>query len=161
MHHETKYLIYVLIIFGISSIIVQAFLVPFIEIAGWRPDFVLIIVLLISKRFGTVSGSTSGFILGILQDSLTALPVGITAFPKVIVGYALGKFKVMRLEGAMYYLWFIIMIFLHECIFYAFLQFKIDVAFTQLLYSRVFPNTIYSSIMLFLVSIFTQKFFRE
>jgi len=161
MHHETRYLIYILIIFGISSIILQSFVVPLIEISGWRPDFVLIIVLLISKRFGTVSGSTSGFILGILQDSLTALPVGITAFPKVIVGYALGKFKVMRLEGAMYYLWFIIMIFLHEFIFYGLIQFKMDIDFSQLLYTRVFPNTVYSSIMLFLVNLFTHKFFRE
>ncbi len=161
MHHENRYLIFIILIFGTAAIIIQSVLVPLIEVAGWRPDFVLIVVLLISKRFGTVSGSSSGFLLGILQDALTALPVGITAFPKSITGYALGKFKTMRLEGMMYYLWFVIMIFLHELIFYGLLQFKTDTSFTQLIYTRVFPNTVYTSVMLVLVNLFTHKYFRE
>jgi rod shape-determining protein MreD len=161
MHYETRYLIFILLVFGTIAIIIQSLLVPLIEVAGWRPDFVLIIVLLISKRFGTVAGSTSGFFLGLLQDALTALPVGITAFPKAIVGYALGKFKTLRLEGVMYYLWFVIMIFIHELIFYGLLQFKTDTSLTQLIYSRVFPNTVYTSVMLVLVNMFTHKYFRE
>jgi rod shape-determining protein MreD len=161
MHHEIRYLLYILFIFGTIAIVLQAVLVPLIEITVWRPDFVLILVLLISKRFGTVSGSTSGFLLGIIQDALTALPLGITAFPKAIVGYALGKFKSMRLETGMYYLWFVILIFIHELIYYGLLQFKMDESFTYLIFSRVFPNTVYSTVMLFLVNLFTHKYFRE
>jgi rod shape-determining protein MreD len=148
-------------LFGISAIILQVILVPLIEISGWRPDFVLIVVLLISKRFGTVPGSTSGFILGILQDSLTTMPVGISAFPKAIVGYALGKAKGTRTEGGMYYFWFVLMIFLHELIFYLFLQFKMEVSYSYLVFSRIFPNTVYSTIMLVLVDVLTHKYFRE
>lgn len=161
MHHETRYLIYIILVFGTTAIILQSLIVPLIEITVWRPDFVLIVVLLISKRFGTVPGSTSGFVLGLLQDALTSLPVGITAFSKALVGYALGKFKTLRLDSGMYYLWFVIMIFIHELIFYGFLQFKIEASYTYLIFSRVFPNTVYSTVMLLLINLFTHKYFRE
>ena len=55
----------------------------------------------------------------------------------------------------------LIMIFLHELIFYGLLQFKTDTSFTQLIYTRVFPNTVYTSVMLVLVNLFTHKYFRE
>lgn len=161
MNQETKYLIFILIVFGISAVIIQSVFVPFIEINVWRPDMVLVVVLLIGKRFGAVSGSTSGFLLGVLQDSLTAMPMGITALPKAIAGYAAGKTKSLHLEGAMYYVWFVVFIFVHEIIFYAFFQYKTDVSYAYLLYSRVFPNTIYTTIMLFIVNLFTNKYFVE
>ena len=37
---------------------------------------------------------------------------------------------------------FLHIIFLHEFVFYFILQFKTDIAFTYLIYSRIFPNTI-------------------
>lgn len=161
MNYEIKYLFFIMLVFGIGAIVAQGVLAPLIEINVWRPDFVLIVVLLISKRFGSVPGSTSGFILGILQDALTSMSVGITAFPKAIVGYALGKAKSMKLEGAMYYLWFVLMILIHELIYYGLLQFKLDASYSYLIFSRVFPNTVYSTLMLILIHMFTYKYFKE
>ena len=161
MNQENKYFLFTLLLFGIAAIIIQSLLVPLIEINLWQPDLVLVIVLLIGKRFDSIKGSTAGFILGILQDSLSPLPTGITALPKAIAGYAAGKTKIMRLEGAMYYLWFVLLIFAHEAITYLFLQYKTDLTFTYLLYSRVFPNTVYTTLMLFIVNLFTGKYFTE
>jgi len=161
MNQDLKYLAVIVIAFGLGSVAVQSQLVPIIEIGIWKPDFVLIIVLLIGKRFGSVAGSTSGFILGILQDSLTAMPIGVTALPKAIVGYATGKMTPLKIEGSMNFLWFISSIFLHELIFYFILQFRMDEAFTYLVVSRVFPNTIYSTVMLIVTYLSTQKIFTE
>ena len=148
-------------IFGAGSIILQSLLVPMMELRLWKPDLVLIIVLLIGKRFGSISGSSAGFILGIIQDSLTGMPVGITALPKAFAGYASGKTKPMRLEGTMYYVWFVFLILVHEMIVFAFFQYKTDLSYTFLMYSRVFPNTIYTTIMLLVVTLFTRKHFRD
>lgn len=161
MDQENKYYIFMLFIFGLTSVIVQSIFVPFLEINVWRPDFVLIIVLLMGKRFGPIRGSTCGFFLGILQDSLTSMPIGITALPKAIAGYAAGKVKILRLEGTSYYLWFMLFIFIHELIAFFFFQFTTELSFTYLIYSRVFPNTIYSILMLFIVNILSGKYFTE
>ena len=161
MSHEQKYYLTVLVIFGIGAVLLQSFFVPYLEITVWRPDIVLIIVLLIGKRFGCIKGSTAGFILGVLMDSLTSMPVGISAFPKSIVGYTSGKMKSVGVSGTMYIVWFVVMILIHEIIIYLFLQFKTDLPFAQLLYSRVFPNTIYTTFMFFVVSFFFKKYFTE
>jgi rod shape-determining protein MreD len=162
MNQEVKYFLFIIVTFGIGSVLIQGLVVPYIAITGvWKPDLVLIIVLLIGKRFGSVAGSTSGFILGLLQDSLTPMPIGITALPKIIAGYSSGKMNSLKLEGSVNFLWFIAFIFFHEFIFYFILQFKTDITFTYLIYSRIFPNTIYTTIMMGITYFLTQKYFIE
>jgi len=162
MNQEIKYYLFIIITFGLGSVLIQGLIVPYIAIAGvWKPDLVIIIVLLIGRRFGSVAGSTSGFVLGLLQDSLTAMPIGITALPKVLAGYAAGKMVTFKFEGSVNFLWFIFLIFTHEFIFYFVIQFKTDITFTYLLYSRIFPNTIYSTVMMVITYFSTQKYFAE
>lgn len=161
MNQENKFLIFVICVFGLSSVVIQSVIIPMIEVNLWRPDIVLVIVLLSGRRFGSAKGSTVGFILGIIQDSLSTLPVGITAFPKVLAGYAAGKSKLFRLEGTMYFLWFVLFIFIHELITYFFLQFKMDVTYSYLVFSRVFPNTVYTTLMLFVLNFFLGKYFKD
>ena len=162
MNQETKYYLFILATFGLASIVLQSIFVPYIEIYDvWKPDVVLIVVLLIGKRFGSVYGSTTGFILGLIQDSLTALPVGITALPKALAGYASGKMNTLKMEGTVTFLWFILFTFLHEFLYYFILQFKMEISFTYLVYSRIFPNTIYTTVMLWITYSTTQKYFEN
>lgn len=159
MNHETKYLLTLFLFFGLGSVIIQSLLVPYITIHIWRPDFVLIIVLLMAKRFGSLNGSTIGFVLGILQDSLTSMPIGISALPKALAGYAAGKARLLMLGDAMNMVLFMLLIFVHELIIYAFIQFKTDVSYPLLIFSRVFPNTIYGIVMMLIVHYFLDKYF--
>ncbi len=161
MNSDSKYAIFLIIVFGIASVVLQTTLSPVIEINGWHPDFVLIIVLLIGKRFDSVTGSLSGFFLGILQDSLSPLPFGISALSKSIIGYAAGKTKRFHFEGIINYLWILFLIFLNELIFYYFFQFKSLLSFDTLIFSRVFPNTLYTTLILFFTMIFIGKYFNE
>lgn len=161
MNSELKYWFFILLVFGGGALLSQSLLVPLLEIHIWKPDLVLIIVLLTGKRFRSIYGSSTGFILGVLQDALTGMPVGITALPKALAGYASGKTKFFHLEGTLYYVWFVFLILVHEMIAYAFFQYKTEFSYAFLLYSRVFPNTIYSVFMLFIVHSFTRKYFTE
>ncbi len=161
MKSEHKYFLLILFVFGTGSLLVQSLIAPMMDIGLSRPDLVLVVVLLMGKRFRSIPGSSAGFILGLIQDSLTGMPVGITAIPKVLVGYAAGKTKSFRLEGTLYYIWFVFLILLHEMITFTFFQFKADIPYSVLLYTRVFPNTVYTTIMLFVVNFFTQKYFIE
>jgi rod shape-determining protein MreD len=161
MNSDSKYAIFLTAVFGISAVILQTTLTPLIEINGWHPDFVVVIVLLTGRRFESISGSLSGFILGIMQDSLSPLPIGISALSKSIVGYAAGKTKRLRLEGVIYYLWILFLIFLNELIFYFFFQFKTTLPYNVLLFSRVFPNTLYTTLILAFAGIFIGKYYNE
>jgi len=161
MNHDLKYYFTLFIIFGVGAVIVQSQFVPFMEINVWRPDLVLILVLFFGRRFGSIQGSTSGFILGLLQDALTSMPIGISALPKALSGYAAGKIKSLHLGGNMYLVWFMLMIFIHELIVYLFLQFKSEISYTFLVYSRVFPNTIYTTVMLIFSNFFLKKYFTD
>jgi len=161
MDQNTKYFLFITGVFGISSIILQSLLVPLIEITVWRPDLVLVIVLLSGKRFGSAGGSTAGFVLGVVQDSLSGMPVGITAMPKAMAGYFSGKTRGSGQSGTAHYVLFIILILMHELITYAFFQYKTDLSYLYLLYSRIFPNSAYTMIMLFIVNVFFNKYFTE
>jgi len=161
MNSDSKYAIILTAVFGISAVILQTTLTPLIEINGWHPDFVVVIVLLAGKRFESVSGSLAGFFLGLIQDSLSPLPLGISALSKSIIGYAAGKTDRFRFEGILYYLWFLFLIFLNELIFYFFFQFKTTLSFDILLFSRVFPNTLYTTLIMFFSVIFIGKYFNE
>lgn len=160
MNQEIRYFLIIFIFFGITSVVLQGMFVPYLELqSAWRPDLVVVIVLLIGRRFGATLGSTTGFILGIMQDALSPMSIGLTALPKAFCGYAAGKMQPLKLEGSINLLWFITFIFVHEFVVFFILQFKLDVSFTYLLYSRVFPNTIYTSVMLTITYFSTQKYF--
>ena len=161
MDHETKYFLYVFLFLGIVILLLQTLVVPLIEIRLWRPDLILALIILLGNRFGSLKGSSAGFFLGIIQDSLTGMPVGITALPKALVGYGAGKMHTYKIAGSMAYLWFILLIFLHELLLYAFFQFKTNLSYGVLVYTRAFPNTIYTLIMLLFVQLFTYKYLNE
>ncbi len=161
MNQNLKYFLYIFLIYGLGSIVVQSYIVPFIEINLWQPEMVLVIVLFMGSRFGATAGSTAGFFLGLLQDALTSMPIGISALPKAIVGYSAGKVRGFKLEGAMRLLWFFLLIFVHEFIYYLILQVKLDFDFSYLLTHRVFPNTVYTMVMLVITNLFTAKTFSE
>ncbi len=161
MNQENKYYLVILLIFGLSSVLAQALFAPLITIHLSEPDFVLVIVLLISKRFGGIKGSTSGFILGILQDAVTGMPLGISAMPKAVVGYLAGKFHGQPIKSISLDLWFIVFIVIHELIFYALFQFKSEFSFQYLFFTRALPNTLYSTIVLLSLALFTDKYFSE
>ncbi len=161
MKQETKYYLILFLVLGLLSIFVQALIVPLIRINIWQPDVVLCTVLLLSKRFGGIRGSTSGFVLGILQDTLTGMPVGMSALPKTVAGYLAGKFHGQNIKGLFMDLWFVFFILIHEIIFYALLSIKAELNFWQILVLRALPNVIYTMIALLTLNLFLKKYLSE
>ncbi len=161
MKHENRWFLVLLITFGLGSLLLQALVVPLIRINIWQPEIVLCVVLLLSKRFGAMHGSTAGFVLGILQDALTGLPVGMSAFPKAFVGYLAGKFHGQTIKGLFMDLWFVLFILIHEIIFYIFLGIKAEMNITELLITRALPDVIYTMVALLVINLFVKKYLSE
>ena len=153
-------IIFILLI-GLLAILVQAFFVPIIEIGVWRPDIVLIAILYIGYRYGMISGALTGFFLGIIQDALSPLPLGISSLAGSIIGFAAGQVRQLRLAVNARVLATVFLILIHGCIFYFFYQLRSESTFIYLLLTRVFPNTIYTFMLGLVLSFFIRPKFEE
>ncbi len=63
-----------------------------LRIAGVKPDLVFIAVVYFAYSFGSFYGEITGFIGGLLHDSISNSPLGLLAFPKMALGYIIGMF---------------------------------------------------------------------
>lgn len=70
-----------------ATILANLFFLPVV------PDLVMLIVVYVSFMNSSLTGSTVGFISGLLLDFLSASPVGLNAFTKTITGFIAGKFS--------------------------------------------------------------------
>ncbi len=77
---------------AVFFVLLQAAVLSNIVILPAIPDLVLLTVLYVSLKNGSVAGCTSGFISGLIMDFLSAAPVGLNAMTKTITGYIAGKF---------------------------------------------------------------------
>ena len=155
-----KNVIYILLI-GLLAILMQAFFVPIIEIGVWRPDIVLLAVLFIGYRFGMIPGALAGFILGLLQDALSPLPLGISSLAGSIIGFSAGQVRQMKVALNARVFVSVILILVHGCIFYFFYQLRSESTFIYLLLTRVFPNTIYTFVLGLILTFFIRPNFEE
>ncbi len=77
----------------IASLIVQGHpSFDVIRIAGVKPDLLFIIIVYLAYSFGSFYGEVSGFIGGLLHDAISRSPLGLLAFPKVVLGFLVGMF---------------------------------------------------------------------
>ncbi len=61
-----------------------------IRIAGVKPDLLFILVIFSGYSFGSFYGEVTGFISGLLHDSISNSPLGLLAFPKMAMGFIIG-----------------------------------------------------------------------
>lgn len=73
------------------AIVLQSVLAPAIGIAGARPDFTLMVVLLVALREGSAGGALAGFIAGLFVDLNSAQPLGATSLVNALIGFGVGS----------------------------------------------------------------------
>ena len=145
----------------ICAFLLQTYLVPVLEINVWRPDLIIIIVLFIGYKYGALTATLSGFVLGIFQDSLSASPIGISSFANCIVGFLAGSFREYKMKSNTAYLTTILLLLLHGFLFYLIYHVKTEATYTYLIFTRIFPNTIYTFIIWLISSYFFKSMMEE
>ncbi len=83
------YAILTLVIF-IGSMVLQTSVFPKIPIGGMKPDLVVIMVVYLGLVKGPETGSLSGFVFGLLFDTVSGTALGINALAKTIIGFFCG-----------------------------------------------------------------------
>ena len=145
----------------IGSVFLQTFLVPVLEINVWRPDLILIVTIIIGYKYGAITGILIGFILGLIQDSISVSPIGLSSLANCIIGFLSGNIKEFKLGSYGAILFTILFMLIHGLIFYALYQFKTETTYSYLILTRVFPNTIYSFIIWLFISFIFKPFMEE
>ena len=79
---------------GLAVLLLQMMLSDFLTIRGLRPDFVLIFVVYLSIRWGSLAGIIGGFSLGLAEDFLSAGSLmGLAPLTKSITGFLVGRLQ--------------------------------------------------------------------
>ncbi len=79
---------------GLAVLFLQMILSDFLTIRGLRPDFILIFVVYLSLRWGSLTGVVAGFILGLVEDILSAGSLmGLAPLTKSLTGFLVGRLQ--------------------------------------------------------------------
>ena len=161
MAHSSQINWLYMLLLGLAGLIIQAFFIPLLEIGVWRPDVIILIVIFIGFRYGVIPGILTGFTLGLFQDSLSPLPMGVSSLANSIIGFAAGQIQQLKFAYNAKILALVILILIQGLIFYFFVQIQSDLGYGYLILTRVFPNTIYTFLTGFLISVFIRKKIEE
>jgi rod shape-determining protein MreD len=81
------------VVFGFIAAILQSTLLARIAFYRAVPDLALCIIVYSAYVNGTMTGQVSGFLYGIVQDLISAAPLGLNAFVRTLIGALTGLMK--------------------------------------------------------------------
>lgn len=82
---------YQLVGVGLLLIIAQAVVADRIALGRIAPDFIILVVVLSALHRGTIAGSLTGFLMGLVQDLSNPGFLGLNALTKSLLGYFAGQ----------------------------------------------------------------------
>ena len=74
----------------IGITVLQSTLLRFVEIAGVAPDLVLIVLIFVANRNGSMTGQITGFVAGVVLDLVGLSPLGFHAVIYTLIGALFG-----------------------------------------------------------------------
>lgn len=85
-------IVYIILSFFIG-LLLETTVFSRLSIYGAKPDFILILIVLIALKKGPMTGQIFGFIGGLMQDCLSYGVLGVQAMVKAITGFGSGFLK--------------------------------------------------------------------
>ena len=129
----------------VLGLILQQTLVRIISIGSIKPDLVLVILMAVSMRYGSVTGVFSGLAIGLIQDVYAVESLGANAMAKCLVGYATGLLdeKIIKVMPATKVLFLAVAFLFHDVVYSLAAGFH-GAAFWNALVHRTLPSGIYT-----------------
>jgi rod shape-determining protein MreD len=73
-----------------AGIVLQSTVLHWVAIKGVIPDLGLIVIVFVAIRRGSMTAQLSGFVCGLVEDSLSLSPLGFHAFLRTVIGFLYG-----------------------------------------------------------------------
>ena len=80
-------------VLAVGASLLSSTLLSWVTVAGVKPDLALVIVALMAMRRGSMPGQIAGFASGLLADTISVAPLGLTAMARTVVGYVIGRME--------------------------------------------------------------------
>lgn len=80
-------------LFAVAASLMSSTLLSWVAIASVKPDLALVIVALVAMRRGSMTGQIAGFASGLLADTISVAPLGLTAMTRTVAGYVVGRMQ--------------------------------------------------------------------
>ena len=129
------------------ALLLQSTVIPAIQILTWRPDIVLIVLVMFAVNHGRIAGSTAGFFVGFISDLISWKILGIGALSKSISGYVAAVFgEGFRERNRLWYILFLTS-FVHEIISQFFYTMGTEIVWSILIMAQIFPEALYTVIV--------------
>jgi rod shape-determining protein MreD len=134
-----RYTLYFLV-----AVVLQATLVNYLRIFSWTPDLVLILLVVFALRFGPNQGMTAGFLVGVLQDSISTHFLGLGALSKTIAGALAGMLKGRFSPRTEFFLTLLIAGVVHDFVYFLLYTLGENFSFQSLIFLYTIPNVMYT-----------------
>jgi rod shape-determining protein MreD len=130
---------------GLFFVLLQITLLNLMSIRGIRPDLIILFVVGRSLAEGPTAGVIWGFGLGLLLDAIGSGPIGLGALAYSVSGFFCGLIGPGKAISPARYLWVLALgSVITFAIFYYFREPWNIVGWTEPIWARILPGTIYS-----------------
>ena len=134
--------------FLILALILQQTLVQIVSIGSIKPDLVMVVLVAVSMRYGSLVGLFSGMAIGLIQDVYAIESLGANALAKCLVGYGTGLLdeKVIKVMPVTKVLFLGVAFLVHDLVYSLAAGFH-GAAFWNALITRTIPSEIYTLLL--------------
>jgi rod shape-determining protein MreD len=134
--------------FLVLGLILQQTLVQLVSIGSVKPDLVMVVLVAVSMRYGSLVGLFSGLAIGLVQDVYAIDALGANALAKCLVGYGTGLLdeKVIKVMPATKVLFLGVAFLVHDLVYSLAAGFHGE-AFWSALLTRTVPSGIYTLLL--------------
>lgn len=129
------------------ALFLQLTLGKLISIQDIRPDFILVVVIIIAESRGKLYGELLGFLTGLISDGIgLSMLFGLSALSKTVAGFISGFLKNKRTSMGLFYYYVIIItiILIHFIIMHTIYYNSADMQLQYIIMRYVIPSTIYT-----------------
>ncbi len=145
----------------VMAFLFQMTVIRYIEILHWKPDLILIVLVMFSIEYGPGWGSTSGFISGAVGDLASSHLLGLGALSKSIAGYLSGNLSRYFKERSQFILTLILIGFVHHILFFIISTFGEDFSWDIIIFVYIIPNLFYTALVGFFIYYFLVNWLKE
>lgn len=147
--------------FILGALLLQATVVEYLQIGNWKPDLVLIAIVIFATQGGRRAGSTAGFFIGLLSDLISGGLLGLGALTKSITGYLGGSLSRFWHERSQFVLILLICGLVHDLLFFYIDTLGQPINWWVLLRFHIIPNLLYTAIVGSLLFLFVKQVVHE
>lgn len=133
--------------FFIVSLVLQIHIVKYVEIASWKPDLLLIAIVMFAIQYGQTAGSSAGFFLGMASDLISGGLLGLSALAKSITGFTAGGVAKFFQERIQFVLTLLISGLVHDLIYIFINTLGKGILWRVIFFVHIVPNLFYTALV--------------